>query len=188
MLSVIIPTSESERTLLRTLTPLVAGSAAGLVRDVILADAGSTDDTARIADIAGCRIMVSHEPLGVRLAEAAAAARGPWLLFLRPGTVLEPAWTEAVARFTERATAGEHAAAFRPAADALRPALFEAVTLLKAAFGARPRPEQGLLIERHLYDAVGGHTASARDPETDLIRRLGRRRIALLNCGALSAA
>lgn len=187
MLSVIIPTAESDRALLRTLSPLVAGAAAGLVREVIVADAGSADDTAKIADIAGCRILASQDPLGARLAAAAAAARGPWLMFLRPGTVLEPPWIEAVSRFTERSRTGERAAVFRPAADALRPALAEAMMLLKAAFGARPQPGQGLLIPKQFYDSLGGHSPQAHDPEADLIRRLGRRRIAMLGCGALSA-
>jgi glycosyltransferase involved in cell wall biosynthesis len=187
MLSVIIPTAESERALVRTLGPLVAGATAGLVREVIVADAGSADDTASVADIAGCRMLVSHEPLGARLATAAAAARGAWLMFLRPGTVLDPGWVDAVARFTQRAATSERAAAFRPTADPQRPALTEIISLLRAALGARPRPEQGLLIARAHYDALGGHTADAADPEGDLVRRLGRRRVAILGCGAVTA-
>jgi hypothetical protein len=61
------------------------------------------------------------------------------------------------------------------------------MSLLRAAFGARPRPEQGLLIARDHYDAIGGHAAAAADPDTDLIRRLGRGRIAILGCGAATA-
>ena len=41
MLSVIVPTHESERILVRTLACLVPGATAGLIREVILADAGS---------------------------------------------------------------------------------------------------------------------------------------------------
>ena len=61
---------------------MVAGAAAGIVREVIVADAGSRDATAAIADGAGCR--VSAERRGARLKAGAAAARAPWLLFLRP--------------------------------------------------------------------------------------------------------
>ena len=46
--------------------------------------------------------------------------------------------------------------------------------------GAPPRPEQGLLIAKHLYDTVGGHSERAGDPEHDLLRRIGRRRIVKL--------
>ena len=54
MLSVVIATQDSERALLPTLAALVAGAAAGLVREVIVADASSRDATVAIADEAGC--------------------------------------------------------------------------------------------------------------------------------------
>jgi glycosyltransferase involved in cell wall biosynthesis len=57
MLSVVIPTHDSGYLLLPTLAALVAGAAAGLVREVIVADAGSQDATAEIADAAGCRLL-----------------------------------------------------------------------------------------------------------------------------------
>ena len=74
MLSAIIATHESERALVPTLAALVPGATAGLLGEVIVADAGSRDATAEVADIAGCRFMVSSEPLGARL-KAAAASR-----------------------------------------------------------------------------------------------------------------
>jgi hypothetical protein len=180
MLSVIIAATESERALLRTLAPLVAGAAAGLVREVILSDTGAHPTAAKIADIAGCRLMTAKEPIGARLSAAAAAARGEWLLFLRPGTVLEPGWLGETTSFTERRGAAERAAVFRLGTDGFRPAFVEAIVLLKAALGARPRPEQGLLIAKQLYERIGGHSADAADPEQALLHRIGRRRIVRL--------
>ena len=58
MLSAIIATHESERALVPTLAALVPGAMAGLVREVIVADGGSRDATAEVADVAGCRFMV----------------------------------------------------------------------------------------------------------------------------------
>ena len=77
------------------------------------------------------------------------------------------------------------AAVFRPSSanDPMRPALAEVFALLRVAFGGPARPEQGLLITRRLYDSVGGHTPHA-DAETALLRRLGRRRLAMLPVGA----
>src|ERR1700744_370852 len=98
MLSVIIPTCNSERPLVPTLAALVPGATSGIVSEVLLADAGSKDDTAAVADVAGCNIVVLEGPLGRRLKAAAAAARAPWLLFLRPGTVLDAPWTSEVGR------------------------------------------------------------------------------------------
>ena len=80
------------------------------------------------------------------------------------------------------------AAVFRPpgAADLLRPGLSEVIALLRVIFGGGARPEQGLLIARRFYDALGGHPEGA-DAEAALLRKLGRRRIAMLATGTRHA-
>lgn len=188
MLSVIIATHESERPLVRTLAALIPGATAGLLGEVIVADAGSKDATAEVADIAGCRLISSNEPLGTRLKAAALSTRTPWLMFLRAGTVPEPGWITAADAFmqaTDARSDAVRAAVFRPpaAADLLRPGLAEVLSLLRAALGGGAKPEQGLLIARRLYDAVGGHPAQA-DADAALLRRLGRRRITILAAAA----
>ena len=75
MLSAIIATYESERALVPTLAALVPGAAAGLLAEVIVADAASSDATSEVAEFAGCRFMSSTEPLGARLKSAATGAR-----------------------------------------------------------------------------------------------------------------
>lgn len=179
MLSVIIPTLDSERALVPTLAALVSGATEGLIREVLLADGGSQDDTAVVADVAGCKFLKLDRPLGERLRAAAAAARGPWLLFLRPRVMLDTAWIGETRRFIEMIRDSERAAVFRRGAVAPSP-LREAFAQAIAALGAKPRPEQGLLISRRFYDALGGHRAEAADPEADLIGRIGRKRIARL--------
>jgi glycosyltransferase involved in cell wall biosynthesis len=190
VLSVVIATQNSERPLVTTLAALVPGATAGMVREVIVADGGSRDQTREVADIAGCRIVVLPQaPVAARLAEAAKIARSPWLMFLRPGVVPDPTWIGEIMGFIEAVErsghAETHAAAFRGtrSVDALRPALAEAFSALAAALRRWPRPEQGLLINRRGYETLGGHRAGARNPERDLMRRIGRRRIVLLRCG-----
>jgi hypothetical protein len=163
MLTVIIPSCESERTLVQTLAPLVAGATAGLIAEVIVADGGSRDATEEVADIAGCRFLRGEAPVGARLAEAAALARTAWLMFLRPGTVPEAGWLEAVEDFVR---GGGKAAAFRRTSRSMWD-----------FFGARVRPEQGLLISAKAYRGAGGHPP-IEDAEAALLRKLGR--IALL--------
>ena len=179
MLSVVIPTHDSERALVPTLAALVSGAVAGVVREVIIADAGSADATAEIADGAGCRVLILREPRGARLKAAAEAARAPWLLFLPPGSV----------RFIEetalRGCSDSYAAAFRRASASFRPTLIEALALLGSALGAKPRASQGLLIAKTLYARIGSHRRDGETPEDDLIRRLGRR-IVLLRAGAMA--
>src|SRR5476649_1493846 len=188
MLSAIIATHESERTLVPTLAALVPGATGGLLGEVVVADGGSRDATAEVADIAGCRFVTAEAPLGTRLKAAAASTRSPWLLFLRAGCVPEPGCTATTERFieaTDLLDGAARAAVFRPpgAADLLHPRLTELTALLRVIFGGGPKPEQGLLIARRFYDQIGGHPDGA-DAEMALLRRLGRRRIAMLPSGA----
>jgi glycosyltransferase involved in cell wall biosynthesis len=187
VLSVIIPTLDCERALVPTLAALVAGATDGLISEVLLADGGSHDDTVLVADVAGCKFLRLDRALGERLRAAAAAARGPWLLFLRPGVILDTPWISETRRFIELTRNSERAAAFRRGASAPSP-LREALAQALAALGAKPRPEQGLLISRRFHDALGGHRADAADPEGDLIRRIGRKRMAQLATMAVLAA
>jgi glycosyltransferase involved in cell wall biosynthesis len=184
MLSAIISTQNSERSLVPTLSALVPASAAGLLAEVVIADAGSRDATADVADIAGCRFTSSTEALGTRLKAAAATVRSPWVMFLRAGAVPQPGWIEAVDHFIQTTGLLEdvgRAAIFRlpDRAQAVRPGLAELLAVARAAIARGPRPEQGLLIARRLYDAIGGHSAGD-DAEVAILRRLGRQRLVVL--------
>src|SRR5262245_51452142 len=184
MISVVIPTHESERALAHTLAALVPGALDGVLREVIVADAGSTDGTAKVADVAGCRFMVVPGERGGRLISAAAAARADWLWFVQPGSIPGTAWIEELGRFIREyeLAADPQAAVFRPRSSRGRSQFAEAFALLGAALGAGPRPSQGLLIPKSLYQSMNGHSAKASDPEADFLRRLGRRRIVMLDC------
>jgi hypothetical protein len=184
MLSVIIPTHNSEQALVPTLAALVSGATAGLISEVLVADGGSQDDCAVVADIAGCEFLALEEPLGRRLKAAAAKARAPWLMFMRPGTVLYAPWTDDVTRFVAQRAPRNKAAVFRRGAGP-QTALREALSFLIAGLG-RARPEQGLIIAKPLYGQLGGHSESAANPEAEFIRRIGRRRILTLAATAFS--
>jgi hypothetical protein len=190
MLSAIIATDESEKALVPTLAALVPGVTAGLLGDVVIADAGSNDATADVAEVAGCRFIASSDPLGARLKAAAATTRAPWLMFLRAGCVPEVGWESAAERFIEASGGLEQAraAVFRPpgVADLLRPGLAELLTLVRVTLGGGAKAEHGLLIARTHYQRLGGHPESA-DAEAAILRRIGRRRLAMLTTGARPA-
>jgi glycosyltransferase involved in cell wall biosynthesis len=192
MISVVIATHESEQLLVPTLAALVPGALSGVLREVIVTDGGSGDATATVADVAGCSFVVSKEPTGARLKAAAASARSPWLLFLRPGTVPDAIWIDETSRFIQEAELGGNVeacvAVFRPAAaiGGRRPLVVEGLALIAAAFGALPRPGQGLLVSKRFYERLGGHRADSPEPERELMRRIGRRRVVMLRSGAVA--
>jgi len=171
MLSIIIPTHDSERPLVHTLAALVPGATAGLVREVVVADGGSSDATEQVADYAGCVFSSSREPLGARLTIAAARARGEWLMFLRPGAVPAADWIDDTVAFLQHG--GGKAAVFSLESRGL-------AGLARRLLPTPPRPEQGLVTAKPLYTELGGHRPGAADPERDLLRRIGRSRLTML--------
>ena len=192
MISVIIPTLNADAVLAATLTALVPGAVEGVIREVIVADGGSIDATRDIADACGATIVVTEPGRGWQLREGAAHARGSWLLFLHADTVLEPGWIADVTAFQHRsATSGENAAAvFRFALDdhGLAPRVIEAGVRFRSAVLNLPYGDQGLLIPRTLYDAIGGYAALPIMEDVDIVRRLGGRRIHVLRTAAVTSA
>lgn len=96
MLTVLIETKDDEAGLARTLASLVGGAVEGVVRDVIVCDAGSTDQTHRVAEHAGCSYIAGGVAAGIR------QAKGDWLLILEPGARLADGWTESVVAHVAR--------------------------------------------------------------------------------------
>jgi hypothetical protein len=185
MLSVIIATDESERALVPTLAALVPGATAGAIREVIVADKGSRDQTAEVADVAGCRLLVVPAAVAGRLRAAAKVARSSWLMFLQPGIAPDPSWIPETMRFVEAAELSrepqKQAAVFSAGPRHAHPV----VAALRVPLLRRPRPEQGLIIPKGLYDSLGGHHDGIADCETDLLRRVGRRQIVVLRTAAM---
>jgi glycosyltransferase involved in cell wall biosynthesis len=99
MLSVLIETHDDEEGLARTLASLIGGAVEGMVRDVIVCDHGSTDQTHKVAEHAGCVWLT-----GNGLAEAIRQAKGDWLLFVQPGARLLDGWVEDAAAHMAKAT------------------------------------------------------------------------------------
>lgn len=189
MITVVIHTHDSARLLVPALSALVAGSAEGLVREVLLADAGSTDGTETIADAAGCGFLRPPGDLGQRLRAAADVSRGTWLLFLDPASVLEEGWTRETGKFlenSERAGRAERAATFRIATEeyGLAANLARLKSALRFAMTGRPRPEQGLLISKAFYKALGGNQPG-EDSQSRLLSKIGRSRLVVLHSSVL---
>ena len=100
MISVVIATLNDEARLGQALGPLVAAAVGGVVREVIVADAGSTDATLESAEDAGCRSVKGG------LEAAKAAAKADWLLILDPGARLRPDWEERARAHVESGARG----------------------------------------------------------------------------------
>jgi rSAM/selenodomain-associated transferase 2 len=193
MISVIIPTLNAEATLAATLSALVSPTVDGVIREVIIVDGGSSDRSAAIADDAGARFVTRSGGRGYQLLAGAHRARFPWLLFLHADTVLEPGWEREAAAFMAAVDSGKRppaAAAFRFALDdhGFRPRTLELLVRLRCAVLRLPYGDQALLIPRGLYDKIGGFSPIPLMEDVDIVRRLRRRRLAMLQPRAVTSA
>jgi glycosyltransferase involved in cell wall biosynthesis len=191
MISVVVPTSNSERLLPRCFDSLIPAAVRGVVREVIVTDAGSSDGTLAIADAAGAHVVRSRNNRGSQLAAGAAAAKSDWLLFLHPETALEPGWEVEAESFIGQAMMERpRAAVFRFALEDFggEARRAEAKAALRTALFALPYGDQGLLIPRRLYQKLGGYRALADMEDADLVRRIGRRRLVSLRARAINVA
>lgn len=188
MLSVIIPTLDAASGLHRSLPPLVGPAVDGLVREVIVADGGSTDATLAIAEEAGARIVTAAKGRSIQLRAGVADARQPWVLFLHADTALEEGWANEAYAFMKQGSG--RAAAFRFAFDD-RSLMARNVNFwvgLRCSLMALPYGDQGLLIPRAFYEELGGYADLPFMEDVDLVRRIGRNRLHMLRSRAVTSA
>lgn len=197
MLSVIIPTLNAAPQIGPCLAALVPAAVEGLVSEVVIADGGSRDGMAAIADQAGAHFVEAGQGRAMQLRAGAERAKSQWYLFLHADTVLEPGWERSVIRFLERTegTSSDYgksgpAAAFRFALDDGSGAArrLESLVRLRLFLMKLPYGDQGLLIHRRHYEALGGYADLPLMEDVDMIRRIGRRNLVLLDARAVTSA
>lgn len=194
MLSVVVPVLNAEASLESTLSPVTAGlavlAARGVAGEVVIVDGASRDETVAIATNAGARVISSVRGRGTQLAAGARDAEGTWLLFLHADTVLEHGWAEVVAAFMVEKADTQCAAVFRfvlddPSKPARR---VERYVAWRSRRLGLPYGDQGLLIGRAFYDAIGGFREIAIMEDVEIVRRIGRKRLVHLPVAARTSA
>jgi len=185
MLSIVIPTQNAAATLAATVATLDGGNG-----EIVISDGGSRDATRAVAAAAGARVIDARRGRGTQLAIGAAAAQGDWLLFLHADTRLDPGWVGQAATFMADPANASRAAAFAFALDDPDPRarrLERAVAWRCRALGL-PYGDQGLLIARGFYEALGGYRPIPLMEDVDLVRRIGRARLTMLPARAVTSA
>jgi glycosyltransferase involved in cell wall biosynthesis len=146
MISVLIETANDEEALARTLASLVGAVVEGAVREVIVCDRGSTDQTHYVAEHAGCRFVGEGG-----IAAGIGMAKGDWLLFVEPGARPMEGWTEAVLAHMNKATMPARLTRSRGARLPFLARVFQ---------GNRPL-KQGLLITKRQASSLAKNAGDA---------------------------
>lgn len=189
MISVIVPTFNAARTLAGTLDSL-APCRPELLKEVIVADGGSNDETVDIAAKAGCAVVRADKGRGLQLRAGAREATQEWLLFLHADTRLSEGWGRVVSSFLKQPKSESSAGvfSFRLDDDGIRARILEQLVAIRASLLALPYGDQGLLISRVLYDEIGGFADIPLMEDVDIVRRIGRRRLRRLPASVVTSA
>ncbi|MBI4502061.1 MAG: TIGR04283 family arsenosugar biosynthesis glycosyltransferase [Gemmatimonadetes bacterium] len=175
MISVVIPTV-NEAPVLPALLDDLRELARAVPLEVVVVDGGSSDGTPARAAAGGARVL--HAPRGraSQLNSGAMVARGEWLLFLHADCRLDPGTPRALLPALEP-SAGVQAAVFRFAIDLPRfwRHFIEAGQAVREALSGLAYGDQGLLIRRDLFAAVGGYPDLPLMEDVAMICTLRRR-------------
>ena len=190
MISVIIPTLNAGPHLPRTLQALAAGTEAGVIKEIIIVDAGSEDETLEIARSASCTILKAERHRANQLRAGADAAKSKWLLFLQADTALATGWVEETERFINAPQSRKKAAVYKLAFDDASAEANRVVfwARLRGRVMKLPYGDQGLLISRLFYDGIGGYPDMPLMEDVEIMRRIGPQRLVLLESQAFTSA
>lgn len=171
-LSIVIPTLNAEHALPACLGALMEGLEAGLIRELIIVDGGSTDQTCALAQEAGARVISAPASRGGQLRAGCDAARGDWLLVLHADTRLQAGWAREVQRHIT--TRPDRAGYGRLRFDARGFGAWWVARWAnwRARMIALPYGDQGLLIPRALYQDIGGYSDMPLMEDVDIARKL----------------
>lgn len=185
LISVIIPTLEESGTIGRLLKCL--GRSAGIERIVV--DGGSCDRTRQIAARDGAKVLTVSGGRALQLNAGAAVARGRILLFLHADTLPPRGCAEAICAALDRPATV--AGAFRFKTDDPRAVmrLVERVTHIRSALFQMPYGDQGIFMEKRVFEELGAFKPMPIMEDFELVRRLHRRgRIVTLSEAAITSA
>lgn len=184
--SVIIPTLNAAEPLPACLAALMEGIEAGLIRELIVSDGGSTDATGATAQAWGAEVLHGAPSRGGQLRRGCAAAQGDWLLVVHADTVLAPGWSKAaLAHLSQPELAGWGQLAFDQGGIAA--ALVAGWANLRSRLGL-PYGDQALLLSKVLYARAGGYPDQPLMEDVRLARALKGQLVGLDMIAVTSAA
>lgn len=167
--SIVIPTWCEEAT--------IAGAVAAartIADEVIVADGGSTDETASVARAAGARVVLAPRGRGAQLHAGAAAAGGDVLLFLHADAELPLAARRAIqdALSDKAVLGGNFHLRFVPRSFAAR--LFTWANDVRRRWLHVYYGDSALFVRRSTYGVLGGFRALPIFEDYELVRRIER--------------
>lgn len=198
-IAVVIPVLDEAEQILDAIASVRAGEPSGrpapsespdpIETEILVVDAGSSDQTLPRARQAGVRVLSAARGRARQLEAGWRASSGDVIVFLHADTRLEPGWTAALREAL--ADPGVVGGAFRLGFDDPRMTfrLVEWVVRLRVGLFALPYGDQAIFVRRSALEAMGGVPVAELMEDLDLVRAMKRRgRLAALAPVATTSA
>lgn len=151
MLCVIIPTLNCAEHLAERLGELKGASR------IVVADGGSTDDTLNVA-VRKAVLAVGVKGRGQQLSLGARhSGEADWFLFIHADNQLPEAWQAIVKQHITQYSNSAGYFRYRANAEGFWPRFMDFWVGMRCQWWGLPYGDQGLLISKHMYEAVGGY-------------------------------
>ena len=182
-ISVVIPTFNAETELVALLKQVW-----GCVKTGIIVDGGSVDLTCVIASRYGVALLRGDRGRGYQMRVGGEHATTDWLLFLHADTVLEQGWQDDVSEFLRQENLYTCGVFSFGLDDVCRQARrIEHLANWRSRALGLPYGDQGLLISKEFYNALGGFRALPIMEDVELMRRIGKSRLKVFNTRAVTS-
>ncbi len=185
MISVIIPATNEEKSLPKTLKHLKRGKNI----ETILADGNSSDSTVNIAKRYGAKVISDSCSRAERMNKAAATANGEILLFVHADTILPQEYDKHIRRILsdERTPAG--AFELRINHKKIGLLLIEHLANWRSRRLKLPYGDQGIFVRADVFRKIGGYRKMPIMEDFDLIRKLKKQgKIAIIPAPATTSS
>ncbi len=155
MISIIIPTFNEAEKIDATINYLLSGYDKDYIKEIIIADGGSSDDTVRMAESLFARTaIIFHKNRAAQLNAGAAIAKSEILFFLHADSILSAMFTKKIIASVNN---NFHSGCFRLLFDHHHWFLKANAWFTRFNVNAIRFGDQGLFVTKSVFDKCGGY-------------------------------
>tara|TARA_Y100000589_G_scaffold331855_1_gene387474 strand:- start:2061 stop:2738 length:678 start_codon:yes stop_codon:yes gene_type:complete len=177
-LSIIIPTLNESKNLPLLLSDLAENN---FDSEILIVDSLSKDKTKDIALIYGASFYkVQKKNRGFQLNYGAEKARGDWILFLHADSRLNKSWSKEIQYLIMKKSRFIYYFKFKVNNKLFTYRILELFVNLRCFLFKSPYGDQGLLINKEIFNNYGGYKDIPLMEDFDFIRRINRKNLVAL--------
>lgn len=171
LISIIIPTLNESGILEQTLNRLRSSQEI----EIIVADGGSQDNTAEVAARSGALVLSVSGGRAAQMNAGAAESKGHILLFLHADTILPALYHDVICEALKNPSVSAGAFRFKTDGPGAAIRVVEWFTNIRSSVFHFPYGDQGLFMEKRVFEEIGGFPDLPIMEDFELVRRLRRR-------------